>query len=56
MGLFSLKYKVLGIVPTSGCFEDICLSMANKLTAKQLCRSGRIESESLLFGQKLKLQ
>lgn len=52
-GLFSLKYKVLGIVPVRvGAFEDIRLSMAT-VNGQQLV-VGRIGSESLLFGQKLK--
>ena len=51
-GLFSLKYKVLGMVPVRvGAFEDIRLSRAT-VNGRQIV-VGRIGSESLMFGEKL---
>ena len=52
-GLFTLKYKVFGLVPVDvGAFEDIRLSIAT-IDGRQIL-VGRIGGESLLFGQKLK--
>lgn len=51
-GLFSIKYKVLGLVPVRvGAFEDIRLSLAT-VDGRQLL-IGRIGGESLMFGEKL---
>lgn len=52
-GLFTLKYKVFGMVPVNvGAFEDIRLS-AVTIDGRQII-VGRIGGESLLFGEKLK--
>ncbi|HSG22265.1 MAG TPA: serine hydrolase domain-containing protein [Azonexus sp.] len=51
-GLFTLKYKVLGLVPVRvGAFEDIRLSRAT-VDGRQIV-VGRIGGESLMFGEKL---
>lgn len=52
-GLFTLKYKVFGMVPVNvGAFEDIRLSVTT-VNGRQIV-VGRIGGESLLFGEKLK--
>jgi CubicO group peptidase (beta-lactamase class C family) len=52
-GLFTLKYKIFGMVPVNvGAFEDIRLS-AVTIDGRQII-VGRIGGESLLFGEKLK--
>lgn len=51
-GLFSVKYKVLGLVPVHvGAFDDISFSIAT-VDGKQII-VGRIGGESLMFGEKL---
>lgn len=52
-GLFSIKYKLFGLIPVHvGAFDDIRLSMAN-IDGRQIV-VGRIGSESVVFGEKLK--
>lgn len=52
-GLFSLKYKVFGLIPVRvGAFDDIRLSIA-RVGGRQII-VGRIGNESLMFGEKLK--
>jgi CubicO group peptidase (beta-lactamase class C family) len=52
-GLFSIKYKVLGMVPVRvGAFEDIRLSPAT-VDGKQLIL-GRVGGETMMFGEKLR--
>lgn len=52
-GLFTLKYKVFGMVPVNvGAFEDIRLSIST-VNGRQIV-VGRIGGESLMFGEKLK--
>jgi CubicO group peptidase (beta-lactamase class C family) len=52
-GLFSLKYKLFGLIPVRvGAFDDIRLSMA-RVGGRQII-VGRIGNESLMFGEKLK--
>ncbi|UCV13047.1 beta-lactamase family protein [Dechloromonas denitrificans] len=52
-GLFSLKYKLFGIMPVSvGAFEDIRVSMTT-IDGRQIV-VGRLGGESMMFGEKLK--
>lgn len=52
-GLFSLKYKLFGLIPVRvGAFDDIRLSVA-RVGDRQII-VGRIGNESLMFGEKLK--
>ncbi|PKO35680.1 MAG: serine hydrolase [Betaproteobacteria bacterium HGW-Betaproteobacteria-7] len=52
-GLFSLKYKLFGLLPVRvGAFDDIRLSVA-RVDGRQII-VGRIGNESLMFGEKLK--
>lgn len=52
-GLFSLKYKIFGLIPVRvGAFDDIRLSLA-RIGGRQII-VGRIGNESLMFGEKLK--
>ncbi|MBL8429737.1 MAG: beta-lactamase family protein [Dechloromonas sp.] len=52
-GLFTIKYRLFGMMAVRvGAFEDIHLSMAN-VDGRQII-VGRIGSESLIFGEKLK--
>lgn len=51
-GLFSIKYKVFGLIPVHiGAFDDIRLSIAS-VDGRQIV-VGRIGGESLVFGEKL---
>ncbi|MDP3539649.1 MAG: serine hydrolase [Azonexus sp.] len=51
-GLFTLKYKIFGMVPVNvGAFEDIRLSIV-KVDGRQII-VGRLGGESLMFGEKL---
>ena len=51
-GLFSIKYKVFGLLPVHvDAFDDIRLSMAS-VDGRQIV-VGRIGGESLIFGEKL---
>jgi CubicO group peptidase (beta-lactamase class C family) len=51
-GLFTLKYKIFGMVPVNvGAFEDIRLSVV-KVDGHQII-VGRLGGESLMFGEKL---
>lgn len=51
-GLFSIKYKVFGLIPVHvGAFDDIRLSIAS-VDGRQIV-VGRIGGESLIFGEKL---
>ena len=52
-GLFSLKYKLFGLMPVSvGAFEDIRVSMTT-IDGRQIV-VGRLGGESMMFGEKLK--
>lgn len=52
-GLFTIKYKVLGLVPVRvAAFDDIRLSIVT-VDGRQIA-VGRIGGESLMFGEKLK--
>lgn len=52
-GLFSLKYKLFGLLPVRvGAFDDIRVSVA-RIGGRQIV-VGRIGNESLMFGEKLK--